>query len=73
MLQRCTYMYILYRGLSVNTELSQSTVHGLDYGLWTIHWLREQIWIQTTPTSYYDLLPRPLPVIILCHAHFLVS
>ena len=22
-------------GLSVNTGLSQSTVHGLDYGLWT--------------------------------------
>ena len=35
-------------------------------------WVSEQIWIQTTPTSYYDLLPRPLPEIILCHAHFLV-
>ena len=58
---------------SVNTRLGQSTVHGLDYGLWTMDWLSEQIWIQTTPTSYYDLLPRPLLEIILSHAHFLVS
>ena len=58
---------------SVNTRLGQSTVHGLDYGLWTMDGFSEQIWIQTTPTSYYDLLPRPLLEIILSHAHFLVS
>ena len=37
--------------ISVNIGRSQSTVHGMDYGLWTMDRLSEQICIQATPTS----------------------